>query len=186
MLEHFVHWLDQQPLSNALHESLYMYAYIETTHTVSIMLFVGTILMVDLRLLGVAFKDVAVSEMLNRILPWTVAGLLVMVVTGILLVYAIPVRTFHSVWFRVKVVLLIVGFLNIWHFHHRVQKDVSKWDVGVRPPSSARVSAAVSIFVWCTVIVMGRLIAYSWFDCDRPQPPFISTLAGCPALPAGV
>jgi uncharacterized membrane protein len=183
MLNEFFQWLATTPGSIALHESLYWYAYIETVHTVGIMLFVGTILAVDARLLGVGFRNVAVSQMLQRVLPWTIAGFVVMAITGVLLVYAIPVRTWHSVWFRVKVVLLIVGFINIWHFHHRVQQDVSKWDTGVLPPVSARVSASVSILVWCTVIVLGRLIAYGWFDCDRPQPPFISALASCAAYP---
>lgn len=185
-MEQFVTWLGETPWSIALHESQYMYAFIETAHVMGITVFVGTILMVDLRLLGLAFNDISVSAMLKRMLPWTVGGFVLMVITGIALFYAIPVRTYHSLWFRLKAVLLLVGAVNIWHFHHRVQQDVSKWDVGVKPPASARISATVSIIVWCSVIVAGRFIAYNWFDCDRTQPGIVKALASCPAVPTSM
>ena len=55
MLEGLVTKLADTPWSIALHESLYMYAITESTHVISIMLFVGTIAMVDLRLLGISY-----------------------------------------------------------------------------------------------------------------------------------
>src|SRR4029079_3259230 len=136
--------------SIALHESLYAYTWIETAHVIAITLFVGTIAMVDLRLLGLAWRTVPVSQMTARILPWTVAGFIVMVITGLLLFYAIPVRTWHSVWFRAKVVLLLLAAINIWIFHRRVQRDRALWDAAALPPVAARVSAAVSLCVWLT------------------------------------
>ena len=89
----FCEWLATTTWSIALHESLYMYPLIESTHVLALFLFAGTIAMVDLRLLGVAFREIPVSEINARILPWTVAGAVVMVVTGVLLFYAIPVRS---------------------------------------------------------------------------------------------
>lgn len=176
-------WLGDTPWSVALHESQYMYSFIETAHVIGIMVFVGTIIMVDLRLLGLAFNDVSVSAMLKRMLPWTVGGFVLMVLTGLCLFYAIPVRTYHSLWFRIKAVLLLLGAINIWHFHHRVHQDVAKWDVGIRPPTSARISAAVSLAVWCSVIVTGRFIAYNWYDCDKLHPGVIRTLTACASAP---
>ena len=102
MLERFVAWLADTPWSVALHESLYMYSITESAHVMAIMLFAGTIAMVDLRLLGVAFKETPASQMLARMLPWTVAGFVVLLITGLMLFYAIPVRTYHSLWFRIK------------------------------------------------------------------------------------
>src|SRR6185312_574341 len=134
---------------------------------------VGTIAMVDLRLLGLAWRTVPVSQMTARILPWTVAGFIVMVITGLLLFYAIPVRTWHSIWFRAKVVLLLLAAINIWFFHRRVQQNRALWDGETVPPLAARVSAAISLAIWLSVIVLGRMIAYNWFDCDRPQSPFV-------------
>ena len=180
MLSRFVAWLAATEGSIALHESLYMYPLVETVHVVGIMLFAGTIAMVDLRLLGRAFTDTPVSEMTSRILPWTVAGFAVMAVTGVLLFYAIPVRTYHSVWFRLKLVLLVGAAINVWFFHWRVQRDRARWDREKIPPRGARISAAISLAVWTGVIVAGRMIAYDWADCGKSQPAWINWFAQCP------
>jgi hypothetical protein len=181
MLDRAVEWLADQPGSIALHESLYAYTWIETAHVLGITLFVGTIAMVDLRLLGLAFARAPVSAMNARILPWTVAGFVLMIVTGALLFYAIPVRSFHSLWFRAKVLLMGVAAINIFVFHAQVERDRDRWDRAPTPPASARVSAAISLAAWAGVIVTGRMIAYNWFDCDKPQSPFVHLLTGCPA-----
>jgi hypothetical protein len=115
------------------------------------------------------------------VLPWTVAGFVLMMATGLLLFYAIPMRTWHSVWFRAKLVLMVLAALNVWVFHRRVERDRAKWDASPAPPLGARLSAVVSLTAWIAVIVMGRMIAYNWFDCDKPQPPFVSSVAGCSA-----
>ena len=76
----FVNWLTGTPWSIALHESLYMYSLTESVHVMAIMVFVGTIAMIDLRVLGVAYKDAPMSQMLSRILPWTAGGFAVLVI----------------------------------------------------------------------------------------------------------
>ena len=81
----FVQWLAETPGSIALHESLYMYPLVESVHVLTLCLFVGTATMIDLRLLGFTMKRVPVSEVMRRLLPWTIAGFIVMVVTGALL-----------------------------------------------------------------------------------------------------
>ena len=96
-----------------------------------------------------------------------------------LLFYAIPVRTYQSLWFRIKVVLLIVAGINAWLMHKKIMANRSSWDTAPRPPAGARVSAAVSLMTWAGVIITGRFIAYNWFDCDRPQPEWVILLAGC-------
>ena len=175
----FAEWLDTHAWSTALHESLYMYPLIETTHVLSLTLFAGTIFIVDLRLLGVSFKTLTVSEVTSRVLPWTVVGFVVIVSTGLLLFYAIPIRTYHSVWFRIKVTFLIIAAINAWYFHSKVQRDHYSWDHLRTPPPKVRAAGAVSVLSWLVVIFCGRMIAYNWFDCDRPQPDWVIALAGC-------
>jgi uncharacterized membrane protein SirB2 len=182
MLETFVTWLGDTPWSVGLHGSLYAYRVIEAAHVLAITLFVGMIALVDLRLLGAAFRRTPMSQMLDRILPWSVVGFAVMLLTGLLLFYAIPVRSFHSVWFRTKLALMLIGAVNIFLFHGRVQRDQARWDLGPTP-RSARISAVVSLCVWAGVIVTGRMMAYTWFDCDKPQGAFVRAFAACPAIP---
>jgi hypothetical protein len=184
LISEFCNWLAQTPWSVSLHESLYAYTWVETVHVLAITLFVGTIAMVDFRLLGIAWRNVPVSQMTGRILPWTIAGFAIMIITGLLLFYAIPVRTWHSIWFRAKVALMFIAGANIVIFHFHVRRGPAKWDSAPRPPLGARLSAGMSLSVWFAVIVLGRMIAYNWFDCDKPQSPLIYALASCSTYPA--
>lgn len=178
-------WLARTPWSVALHESLYLWPFLESTHVLMLTLFVGTAVMLDLRLLGLAFRRMPVSELTGRLLPWTRAGGAVMVITGFLLFYATPVRNYQNIFFRIKVVLLILAALNVYLFHSRPHRRVKEWDLDPVAPRAARVAAVVSLLAWAGVVVAGRLIAYNWFDCDiQPQPPFVNWVAGCVVPPA--
>ena len=179
MLEGLITKLADTPWSIGLHESLYMYAITESTHVMSIMLFVGTIAMVDLRLLGVSFSQVPVSHMLSRMLPWTIFGFCLLVITGGMLFLAIPVRTYHSLWFRLKCLMILIAAINIAVFTFKVERDKAKWDLGPVPRNS-KVCAVISLSAWACVIVFGRLIAYNWFDCDSLNAPIMYELTGCP------
>jgi hypothetical protein len=133
----------------------------------------------DLRLTGLSFTSVPVSQIARRILPWTTFGFVLMVLSGILLFYAIPVRSYQNIFFRVKLLLLVVAGLNAWVFHPR---GIQSWDKDPIPPRSARFAGYASLVLWMTIIFCGRMIAYNWFDCDRPdQSHIIRTLASCEA-----
>ena len=167
------------PWSVALHESLYGYPIVESIHVWALCLFVGMAVVLDLRLTGLSFTSVPVSQIARRILPWTTFGFVVMVISGILLFYAIPVRSYQNIFFRVKLLLLVLAGLNAWAFHPR---GIQPWDRDRLPPRSARFAGYASLVLWMTIIFCGRMIAYNWFDCDRPdQAHIISTLAGCEA-----
>jgi hypothetical protein len=157
-----------------------MYPLLESVHVLTLCVFVGMAMILDLRLLGWTLRGVPVSELTDRLMPWMKAGFVVMVATGVLLVYAIPVRSYQSIFFRVKVVMLILAGLNAWVFHARVHRRVAEWELAPRPPRAARIAGALSLTLWIGIIVAGRMIAYNWFDCDKqPQPAMINTLAGC-------
>lgn len=180
MLRDFILWLDTHEWSTAIHESLYGYPLIESTHVWALALFVGFAVLLDLRLLGIAFTKVPVSHLAKRLLPWTIVGFVVMVVSGALLFYAIPERTYHSVWFRGKVIMLILAGINVFWFHNGIWRKVTSWDLDPKPPTKARLAGAASIVLWSLIIIFGRMIAYNWFDCDRqPQSAFINWAAGC-------
>jgi hypothetical protein len=139
--------------------------------------------MMDLRLLGVTFRNVPASEFTNRLLPWTRVGFVVLVITGFVLFYASPVRYYYNIFFRIKMLALVLAGLNVWFFHSRIHKRIQEWDRSVVPPRAARVAAIVSIAMWTIVVVTGRMVAYNWFDCElQPQSALVNWLAGCPAV----
>jgi hypothetical protein len=177
-------WLASTRWSIDLHESLFMYPLVESTHVLSLTLFVGLTAMMDLRLLGLTLRDVPVSQVTARLLPWIRIGFGVMFATGLLLFYAIPVRNYQNIFFRVKMVLLVLAGINVWYFHTRTERTVSEWDLAAITPRAARNAALISLVLWSGIVVTGRMIAYNWFDCDiQPQPAFINWAAGCVVPP---
>jgi hypothetical protein len=157
-------WLADTRWSIALHESIWAYPIVESIHVLALCLFLGLTVMLDLRLLGVAMRRSPVSEVAGRLLPWTAVGFVLMVTTGALLFYAIPVRTFHNIFFRIKVLMLILSGLNAWVFHSTVYRRVAEWDLDAVPPRRARVAGGLSLALWAGIVVAGRMIAYNWFD----------------------
>ena len=103
----FIDWLASTSGSIALRESLYMYPWIESAHVLFITIFFGTLLFVDLRLTGYGFKNLSISQMNAKILPLTLIGFLFMIITGLLLFYALPVRNYQNLFFRIKLFLII-------------------------------------------------------------------------------
>lgn len=178
MIHAAMEWLAASEWSIGLHESQYAYAVVESIHVWALCLFVGFAVLLDLRLVGAVFRAVPVTQMVNRILPWTRLGFVVMVVSGVLLFYAIPVRTYHNVFFRLKAVLLILAGANAFLFHRGIYRQIEGWDLS-SPPRRARLAGICSLALWAAVVFSGRLIAYNWFDCAKPQSPLIGTLAGC-------
>jgi len=177
-------WMAEQPWSIGLRESLFVWPLLELAHVLVLMLFVGTAAMLDLRLLGVAFRSVPASEFTGRLLPWTRASFALMAITGLLLFYSSPVRYYQNIFFRAKVVLLVAAGLNIWWFHSRVHQRVHAWDLTMPPPRAARLAAVLSLVAWTGVVVTGRMVAYSWFDCGlQPQSSFVNWAAGCVVPP---
>jgi len=172
-------WLEQTAGSTAIRESIWVYPIIETTHVLSLCLFLGLIALMDLRLLGVALPRVSITEIVKRVLPWAVLGFVVSVVSGLLLFYSTPVRMTHNIFFRFKVLMLLAAGANAWLFHVGIYRRVADWDDDRILPRRARLSGIVSLALWASIVVSGRMIAYNWFDCDKPQPPIVNALAGC-------
>ena len=179
LLLNLARWLDSQSWSTAIHESIYLYAWIETTHVITLMVFLGMLFVIDLRMLGAIFPKVPASIIAQRLDKPMMIGFAMMVITGFLLYYAIPVRTTQSLWFRIKVVLLIVAGINAFLFRAKMQASSSSWDLDPIPPKRIRVGAMLSLVLWAGVVITGRTIAYDWFDCHKQLPYAMYWAAGC-------
>ena len=178
----FCEWLATTPGSIALHESRYMFLIVLTVHVLTLCVFVGTAVILDLRLLGLTLRRVPASEVIARLLPWTGAGFLLMIVSGALLFYAAPVLRYQNLFFRLKMVTLILAVMNAWVFHRTVYRKMADWDMDPVPPPGARVASGLSLALWAVMITLGRMIPYQayWFDCARqPQSAIVNLLMGC-------
>ena len=160
----FCQWLESTPGSIALHESILGYPIVESVHVLTLCLFLGLTVMFDLRLLGRSMRNVPASVVLDRLLPWMWTGFAVMVLSGALLFYAIPVKTYLNIFFRLKVAFLLMAGLNIVVFHSTIRRSIKKWELEPVPPARARLAGGLSLALWAAIVVSGRMIAYNWFD----------------------
>ena len=161
----FFEWLGNTSWSIAFHESRYVFLLVLMIHVLTLSVFVGTALMIDLRLLGKTMTDVPVSQVMTRLLPWTEAGFLVMIVTGTLLFYAAPVARYENIFFRLKMAALAMAVINVWLFRRNVYRRVGDWDLDPVPPRRVRMVGALSLLLLALIITAGRMMAYQdyWF-----------------------
>ena len=181
LLLQFAEWLYNTGGSRAIEESFYLYNWIETTHVLTIMLCLGMLAFIDLRMLGYAMPGVSASRIADRLNIPMMIGFAIMFITGLLLFYAKPVYTIQSIWFRVKMLLLLVAFFNAIRFHRHMKASESTWQNEPRAPLDLRISAALSLGLWAGVVTTGRLIAYDWYHCYRDLPAWLGMAAGCVA-----
>jgi len=153
-------WIFQTPLSIAIRESIWVYPILNVLHCVGIFLVAGTIVVVDLRLLGLGLRRLPVSSVVRQVLPWTLSGFAFMAVTGLLLAWSEPVRLYRSLFFPLKLLFLAVAGLNALLFHVGVYRGVGAWDSAPLTPARARLAGAVSIACWICVIAAGRAVGY--------------------------
>ena len=161
-------WLENTPGSIALHESIWVYPIVESVHVLTLCVFVGLTVMFDLRLVGACFTDMRVSQIYRRFGPWMLSGFAVMVASGSLLFYAAPVKTYLNIFFRLKMLCLLIALLNVGVFHFVTSRTMPRWDLERKLPVGGRLAGAVSLILWAAIAVCGRMIAYNWFDNGFP------------------
>ena len=159
----FLTWMDNLPSSIALRESTWTYPVVESVHSVGICLFVGLTLLWDLRLLGIGLRRVPVSEVWSKLIPWMTLGAGIMMSTGVALFYSRPLFFWSNIFFRVKLVVLLLALLNAVAFHFGIEKKLVNWDTTPATPRAAKLAGASSMALWAFTIVFGRFIAYNWF-----------------------
>ena len=160
----FFEWLAQTRASVAMAQSVWAFPIVESIHVLALCLFLGMATILDFRLLGLVMRDLPVSEVVTRLLPWTAAGFAVMVISGVLTFLNAPVRYYENIFFRIKLVALLLAGLNVWVFHSGIWLKVSDWDLDAVAPFRARLAGVLSLVLWACIVVAGRMIAYNWFD----------------------
>ena len=159
MLE-FCHWLDQTAVGAAIRQSLWLFPAIETVHLLGMAALVGTITVLDLRLLGWAMPQRRVSQVAARLLPWAWLGFGVQVVTGALLFSSEAVKIYGNPAFRLKMLLLLLAGVQAVIFQTVVYRKLTAWDERPSPPVMAKVMGTISILLWVAIVTAGRFIGF--------------------------
>ena len=153
-------WLEQTLVGTTIRESLWLFPVIETVHIFGIILLVGATSILDLRLMGLTFRDEPVSKLAGRFIPWALAGFITQVVTGLLLFSSEATKMYGNMGFKIKMSLIVIAGLNALIFHSIAYQSVGKWDRDPVGPVSARAAGLISILLWFGIVAAGRWIAY--------------------------
>ena len=154
-------WLQRTSVAIQIRDSLFTFPLLESVHVVGLALVFGTIAVLDLRLLGVASTNRAVSRVMSDLLKWTWAAFALTAVTGGLMFSTNALVYFHNTYFRAKMLLLVLAGLNMLVFELTARRTIRLWDVGPSTPRSAKVVATLSLLIWVGVIVAGRVIGFT-------------------------
>jgi uncharacterized membrane protein len=154
-------WLESLQWATTLRESQFAFPVIEGAHLLGLAFIMGPVLMLDFRLVGLAWRDQPVSKVAQTFVPYSLGGAVVMFVTGIVLFCAEAVKCYQSGWFRIKVILLAAAGINALYFHTKTQSTWRAWDDRVVLPASARAAGIISLVVWAGVLLAGRWTAYT-------------------------
>jgi putative copper export protein len=152
-MHEFAQWLSQTQASLTIQTHLWIIPLIQSIHIVAIGIVVAAVFMVDLRILGLAGRDQTLRQTARRFAPWLWSALVVLLITGILMVVGEPVRELMSFSFWLKMSLLVVGIAFAVVFQIQLKRDLKE-------SPTTKSLAIVTLLVWCSIIILGRLIAY--------------------------
>jgi len=155
-------WLEHTPLALAIAESDWLFPLIEGSHILALPLSVGMIVIFDLRLLGLAFLEGPATTIMTEMLRWSKAGFAVMFITGVLLFMTHAGKAYGNVFFRAKLMFLLLLGVNALVYQTIFYPKMTQWDVARNPPVGAKLCAGLSLIVWIGVIICGRTMAYQF------------------------
>jgi hypothetical protein len=161
LFAHLISYLEDSALADNIRENDLLFPLIESVHVVAICLVVGSILAVDLRLLGLASLNRPISRVTAGILPLTWGAFVVAVASGGLLFISNATKYLGNGFFIAKLCLLALAGLNMAMFHFISAKDLPRWENDRRPPLPARLAGGASILLWIAVVACGRWIGFT-------------------------
>jgi hypothetical protein len=157
----FLESLESSGIATAIRDSLYLFPLLEATHVIGFSMVVGTIAIIDLRLLGVASTRRSFRRIASDTLKWTWAAFALTLATGSLMFITNAGVYYHNFFFRTKMVMLVLAGLNMLVFELSAGRTIHRWDKSASAPAAGRVTAALSLLIWISIIFLGRWIGFT-------------------------
>jgi len=156
-------WLQGTTVGSTIQESAYGFPIVVSVHLLGLALSVGTLLWVDLRLIGVALTRSRISDVYRSLAPWFLFGFAMTLTSGAMLFTAYATAAYGNTYFRIKMSALVLAGVNALFFHAVTQRAQPGWDDAPRPPAAARVAGFTSLALWAVVILAGRMMSYTLY-----------------------
>ncbi|WP_373355511.1 DUF6644 family protein [Pseudoroseicyclus sp. CXY001] len=162
-------WLENSGVGFWMRDSVYALPVINALHIVSVVTLFGSLITVDLRLIGVLAPTRTFTRVSHELLRFTWIGFAGALISGLLMVTANASEFYVNKLFWFKMATIVLAGINMMFFELRTMKTVANWDTARPPPGRARVAGLISIALWTGVIFLGRWIGYTkGFDFDAP------------------
>lgn len=160
-IDAFLKSVEATRFATTIRDSIWMFPIIESIHVISFTLVVGTIAVIDLRLLGLASTRRSFRRMSSDILKWTWAAFIVTVATGLTMFTTNAQIYYHNPFFRAKMVLLVLAGVNMAVFELTAGRTIHNWDQAPSAPRVGKTVAVLSLTLWIGIIFMGRIIGFT-------------------------
>ena len=161
MLQDLIAFVEHGTLGELVRENDLLFPFIESVHVLAVCLVVGSIAVVDLRLLGFASVDRPVGRLMRSILPITVGAFGLAVAAGSLLFISHASKYLENRFFIAKITLIALAGVNMAVFHLIGARNLDQWENDPLPPLFARVAGGLSLFLWVSVVACGRWIGFT-------------------------
>lgn len=155
MLLPFFEWFETSSLAEWMNSGVWQFAVIEAVHLLGLSLLGGALLVVDLRMLGVGLTSQTIGSLEAQARRWLVAGILLMIVTGVPMFVMLPLKYYYNQPFWLKAAMFPIALAFTFTVRARMAQRV-----GIETSSLTRLVGAASIALWFTVAAAGRWIAY--------------------------
>ncbi len=153
MLNGFFQWLANSAIPRAMNSAEWVFPAVQSLHFIGFAMSIGTIAIVDFRLLGFGKGHAGAAELARALAPWTLAGIAVMLITGPLMFSTDAVGYPNNPAFQFKMACLALALLFHFTLHRRAVHPNA-------PPLLAKLAAAMSLVLWSAVVAGGRMIAF--------------------------
>ena len=161
MFEQFLQSLQDSTIATAIREGESLFPWIECVHVLALTLVLGSIALVDLRLLGLASRDRSVVQTTANVLPVTWTAFLFAALSGGLLFSSNATTYAHNFYFQVKMALIAVAGLNMATFHLFFNRGADSWQTATLTPLRARLVGGLSLCLWIAIAAFGRWIGFT-------------------------
>jgi uncharacterized protein DUF6644 len=161
LIPEFCAWLENTAVASEIRQSTWLFPAIESLHVLATVIVVGSVTMLDLRLLNIAARNRSISEVHEEVLPWTWASFGVAAIAGALLFSSAATKYYHNFTFRMKMLSLLLVAMNAALFELRTYRGVAKWDRGSRIPLAAKLAGGLGIILWISVVAFGRWTGFT-------------------------
>jgi hypothetical protein len=154
-------WIETGAVGQAVSQSTWLFPAVETVHVIALSLVVGSIAVLDFRLLDRSWRSRAVSELTLDVLPWTWGSFAVAASSGLLMFSSAATKYAADLSFRLKMAFLLMAGLNMLAFHLFTYRRVRDWDTGAPTPLPAKIAGGLSLTFWIGVVACGRWVGFT-------------------------